>query len=71
MKYDLKIHLVFILKYMKKVLFWKVAEEIRYYLKKVCNELDIKIIKEKLAVDYAHMFVSHPPSLRWVKWLKR
>ena len=70
-RYDLKIHLVFIPKYRKRVLFGKVAEELRKYIRQVCDELDIKIIKGKLALDHVHMFVSYPPTLSVSKMVQK
>ena len=61
--HDLKVHLVFIPKYRKRILFGKIAEELRKYIRQACDELDIKIIRGKLALDHVHMFVSYPPTL--------
>jgi hypothetical protein len=42
--YDLKVHLVFIPKYRKRVLFGQIAEQVRMYIRQICEELDIQII---------------------------
>ncbi len=70
-RYDMKVHIVFVPKYRKKVLFWKIAEEVRDYIKQVCDELDVKIIRWKLAVDHVHMFVSYPPTLSISKMVQK
>ena len=61
--YDLKIHLVFVPKYRKRVLHGKIAKELKKYIVQICNDLDIEIIRWKLAFDHVHMFISYPPTL--------
>ena len=60
-KYDLKIHVVFIPKYRKKVLYGEVGEGIRDIIKEICTQNDIEIISGKLAIDHIHLFLSYPP----------
>lgn len=62
-KYDLKVHLIFIPKYRKRVLYGQVGSTIRELIRQICSELEVKIISGKVAVDHVHLFVSYPPYL--------
>ena len=58
-KYDLKVHLIWIPKYRKRVLTGQVAERARDILRQVCMEHEIPIVSGKVAADHVHMFVSY------------
>ena len=60
-KYDLKVHLVFLPKYRKRVLIGQVGEGIRDLIRRICIELDVEIVSGKIAPDHVHLFVSYPP----------
>lgn len=62
-KYDLKVHVVFVPKYRKRVLYGMVGEKVRDMIRQICTELDVQIVSGKLAVDHVHLFVSYPPYL--------
>ena len=62
-KYDLKIHLVFIPKYRKKILTGVVATTVRDLIRQICREIDVEIVSGKVASDHVHLFVSYPPHL--------
>lgn len=61
--YDLKYHLVWITKYRKPVMVGPVAEAVRTYLKQICQENDVQIVKGHVSKDHIHLFVSVPPSI--------
>ena len=72
-KYDLKVHLIWIPKYRKRVLTGKVAERTRDLLRQVCMEHEIYIISGKVSADHVHMFVSYKPQIalsKLVQYLK-
>jgi putative transposase len=72
-QYDLKVHLIWIPKYRKRVLTGKVAERARYLLRQICLEHEVYIISGKMAADHVHMFVSYKPQLalsKLVQYLK-
>ena len=72
-KYDLKVHLILIPKYRKRVLLGKVAERARDLLKQICLDHEVYVISGKIAVDHVHMFVSYRPQLaisKMVQYLK-
>jgi len=59
--YDFKVHLVWITKYRKPVLFGDVAVRLRDLVREICKSLDIEILKGHLSKDHVHLFVSMPP----------
>ena len=62
-KYDLKVHLVWIPKYRKKILTGIVGEKVRDLIRHICQEQDVEIISGKVAPDHVHLFASYPPHL--------
>ena len=62
-KYDLKVHLIWIPKYRKRVLVGKVAERVRELLRQIAMEHEVYIISGKVAADHIHMFVSYRAQL--------
>jgi len=62
-KYDLKVHLVFIPKYRKKILTGQIGTKLRDLIRQICTENDIEIVSGKIAPDHVHVFVSYPPYL--------
>ena len=72
-KYDLKVHLIWIPKYRKRVLVGNVAERTRDILRQVAMEHEIQVISGKVAVDHVHMFISYRPQMaisKLVQYLK-
>ena len=62
-KSDLKVHLVWIPKYRKRILLGQVPVRLRDILRQISRELNINIISGKISVDYVHMFISYMPSM--------
>ena len=72
-KTDLKVHLVWIPKYRKKVLTGPVAVRARDILRQIALEHEIEIISGKVASDHIHMFISYRPTQnisKIMQWLK-
>ncbi len=70
---DLKVHLIWIPKYRKKVLVGPVAVHARDVLRQIALEHELDIITGKVASDHVHMFISYRPShdvSKTVQWLK-
>jgi len=59
--YDLKVHMVWITKYRKPVLFGDVAARLRDLIREICKSMDIEILKGHVSKDHVHLFVSLPP----------
>ena len=72
-KTDLKVHLVCIPKYRKKVLSGAVAIRARDVIGAIAMEHELEIISGKVAIDHVHVFVSYMPSQtvsKIAQWLK-
>ena len=69
--YDLKVHLVWITKYRKPVLFGDVAVRVRDLIREICKALDVEILKGHVSKDHVHLFVSMPPYLSVRKMVGR
>jgi putative transposase len=72
-KTDLKVHLVWIPKYRKKVLTGEVAVRTRDILRRIAMEHELDIISGKVASDHVHMFLSYRPTQnisKIMQWLK-
>ena len=72
-KTDLKVHLVWIPKYRKRVLRGEVAVRTRDLLRQIAMEHEIEIITGKVSADHIHMFISYKPTQnisKIVQWLK-
>ena len=65
--YDCKYHIVWITKYRKRVLIGVVAERVRDFIRGICKEHDVEIIKCHLSQDHVHLFVSVPPHFAVIK----
>lgn len=61
--YDIKYHIVWIIKYRKPVLVGHVASRCREIVRQVCKVQDVEIIKGHVSQDHIHLFVSVPPML--------
>jgi len=72
-KSDLKVHILWIPKYRKKVLVGPVALRARDVLRQIALEHELDVITGKVASDHVHMFISYRPNQdvsKIVQWLK-
>ncbi len=72
-KTDLKVHLIWIPKYRKKVLTDHVANRTRDLLRRIAMGHELEIISGKVAKDHIHMFISFRPTRnisKIMQWLK-
>ena len=72
-KTDLKVHLVWIPKYRKRVLTGQVAIRARDVLRQIAMEHELEIITGKVASDHIHMFIGYRPTQnisKIMQWLK-
>ena len=72
-KTDLKVHLIWIPKYRKKVLTGEVAIRTRDILRQIALEHELEIISGKVSKDHIHMFISYRPTQnisKIMQWLK-
>ena len=61
--YDVKIHMVWITKYRKPVLFGNVATRLRDLIREICKSMDVEIIRGHVSKDHVHLFMSVPPHI--------
>ena len=59
----MKVHVVWIPKYRRRVLIGQVGEAVRELIRRIATELEMHIISGKVAPDHIHLFVSYPVSL--------
>ena len=52
---------MWITKYRKKLLGGDVGHRLRKYVRGICSELEVEIIKGHVSKDHVHLFVSCPP----------
>jgi len=72
-KTDLKVHLIWIPKYRKKVLTGQVAIRTRDLLRRISMEHEIDVISGKVSPDHIHMLIGYRPTQnisKIVQWLK-
>jgi putative transposase len=72
-KYDLKVHLVWIPKYRKKILTGEVAVRVRDLLRQIAMEHEIAILSGKVSSDHIHVLIGYRPHQdvsTIVQWLK-
>ena len=60
-KHDLKVHLVWIPKYRKKVLTGQVALRVRDLIRQIAMEHEITILSGKVASDHINVLVAYRP----------
>ena len=72
-KFDLKVHLVWVPKYRKRVLVGEVAIRVRDLIRQIALEHELQIISGKVASDHVHVFISYRSTQKVsqiVQWLK-
>ena len=72
-KHDLKVHLVWIPKYRKKVLTGEVALRVRDLIRQIALEHELAIVSGKVASDHIHVLVAYRPHVdvsTIAQWLK-
>ncbi len=62
-KYNCKYHIVFILKYRRKVMYGKVRKDVVEIMKHLCKIEGIELIEGAVCADHVHMYVSIPPKV--------
>ena len=70
-RYDLKIHIVWITKYRKPVLYGQVAQRLRDLVREICKGEDVHLLRWHVSKDHVHLFVSKPPRLSESKLFQR
>ena len=61
--FDLKYHIVWIVKYRHKILRGRLAERARDLIRQTCEARGVVIVRGAVSPDHVHMLVSGPPEL--------
>ena len=61
--FDIKVHLVWITKYRKPVLYGTEALRIRELIRRICGESEVDIVTGNVRKDHIHLLLSYPPQL--------
>lgn len=61
--WNCKYHLVFALKYRRKVYFWQKRKEIGAILRQLCEWEGVLIIEAEICIDHVHMLIEIPPKV--------
>ena len=72
-RYDLKVHVVWITKYRKKILKGDISVRIRELLREICKANDVIIVKGHVSQDHIHLLLNYPSSIsvsKLVQYLK-
>ena len=73
-KLDLKVHLVWVLKYRKALLVGLVLLRVLDLLREIATEQELTILSRKVARDHGHLLIAYRPYQsvsQIVPWLKR
>lgn len=62
-KWNCKYHIVFALKYRRKVAYGKMKQDIANILSMLCKRKSVEIVEAEICPDHVHMLVKIPPSL--------
>ena len=58
-----KYHIVFILKFRRKVIYNKLRQDIQEYIKNLCKWKGVKIVEGHTMSDYVHLLLEIPPKM--------
>ena len=61
--YDIKYHIVWIMKYRKSVLRGEIGLRLRELIRQTCEAEEVYIEKGHIAVDHVHLLLSVPPNI--------
>ena len=72
-KFDLKVHLIWVPKYRKKIMTGPVAIRARDLIRQIAMEHELHIVSGKVASDHVHVLIAYRPQddvSKIVQWLK-
>ena len=62
-RWNCKYHIIFVLKYRRKVIYGKLRKEIGTIIRQLCAYKDVEIIEAHAMPDHIHILVKIPPKL--------
>ena len=69
--FDIKVHLVWITKYRKPVLYGQESLRIRDLIRKICADVEVEILAGNVRRDHVHLLLSYPPQLSISKLVQK
>ena len=57
-------HIIFVVKYRKKLLSNDILIELRYIFQEICSDCDVELIECNGEADHIHLMVKYKPSIR-------
>lgn len=61
--YNLHVHLVFVVKYRKKIFTAEILKDLKIIFQTICLELDADLIEFDGEQDHVHLLILYPPKL--------
>ena len=62
-RYDLKVHLVFVIKYRRKVLTLEMLDFLKPIFQEICREFNSELLEFNGEEDHVHLLISYPPTV--------
>lgn len=62
-RWDCSYHIIFILKYRRKVYFKGIRREVGKILRRLCEYKNVELEKGCISADHVHMYVKIPPKI--------
>jgi putative transposase len=62
-KWNCKYHIVFALKYRRRVIYGKIKNDIGKIIRKLCEWKGVEILEAEACSDHVHMLVEIPPKI--------
>lgn len=62
-RWDCSYHIIFILKFRRKVFFKEIRKDVGEILRKLCEYKKVELVKGSIGVDHVHIYVKIPPKL--------
>lgn len=69
--FDIKVHLVWITKYRKPVLYGQESLRIRELIRRICADVEVEILAGNVRRDHVHLLLSYPPQLSISKLVQK
>ena len=67
-KWNCKYHIVFIPKYRRKIIYYKLREDIQGYIKDLCKWKGVEIIEGHMMPDHVHLLLINTTEAKYIKF---
>ena len=62
-RWDCSYHIIFIPKYLRKIMFKEIRKDIGEILRTLCEYKNVELVEGSISVDHVHMYVKIPPKM--------